>query len=1624
MIQPKDSSVKTILLIILMYLVPSLMWAENEAWVGYDASTKMLAFHYDENKSSAQGIVTYSLNNDDESPAWLEQQANIESVVIEESFSQVRPTTCYRWFFHCTKLTSITGLENLNTSEVTDMRQMFYECSSLPTLDLSSLDTRKVKTMNSMFTNDAKLASISFSNQFAGTNLEEAKELFAGCTSLTKLDLRYLVTTDKLTSTKQMFTQCSSLEYLDISGMNTSSVTDMSYMFAGCTALKGVLAGYYFIVDNVTDDTNMFYSCTSLPGFDESSIGKAKANYDNDGYFTDMAYVLYNAASKTLSFYGKEKFAAEESTDEMMQLNTGDNAPAWFKYNQDIVKIVIDESFANARPTSCYYWFYKLTNITSIEGLEYLNTSEVTTMSHMFEASSTLKELKFSNRFKGTKLEDARNAFKGCSSLREIDLSGLQTTDKLTHIENMFQDCDSLRSVDISGMNTTGVKSATEMFQHCSVLRVIHTGDSFTLDVQSQGEKMFDGCGFLPGFEESSVGKEKAKHFPDGYFYGDNPVAWVQYEVSERFLRFHYDNNWNTNFTDTIYRLNTGTETPQWAHLKDKIEWVTFYKFSNARPTSCYQWFKGFKRMNLLYSSHLNANEVTTMQEMFYDCQTMRDIEFSSYTTKLTTTNSMFRNCKSLTSIDVQLYDAYELTDMGSMFRDCPLLKEIRILYDTKKLTDISYAFCNDSALEKASFFEYFNGECIQNATAVFKNCKSVKLIDMRFFKTSEALKTTEQMFDSCCSLQRIYIPKMNTSGVNNMSNMFRNDSSLRTIYVGDDFIVPDSAQYDGLFEGCISLPCFDKNADDKEKAKYFPEGYLYEGAAVPWVSYSKTDKTLTFHYNEDSYMNLTDKIYPLNTGLNPPVWSEYKDDITKVVFERNFANTCPTSCYQWFANFKNLTTIEGANYLNTSSVTSMAQMFTGCKSLTSLDLSTFDTKNVQSMANMFDDCQNLTELNVSGLDVQSLQEAQSMFKGCSRLKNLTLDWKNATSLTSAGDMFNGCKSLNMLDLTSFSTANVKSTSGMFENCDSLVAIYTSDSFALSSDCSSANMFNASPLLPAYDATKVDKSKACYYSKGGYFFSKANTKPWVDVYTKLVEEGQSEKHNMIITFHYDDAKDLYLDSTGYNHAVYDMPSENLVTPEWVTYIQKLNERNVYHITAKFNPSFSLYRPTTCYKWFYNIHYLWDGFQGLEYLNTSDVTNMDYMFYDTNFPSIDLSHFNTENVTSMAYMFYGQHLCHTLDLRSFNTSKVTDMTGMFSGCTSLDSIYLSSFNTSEVTSMAHMFERVCHLTSLDLTSFDISKVTDMSYMFNHEASGNYRGCNLTNIYVNEDFVLGQNCSADKMFVEATTLPHYDGTADKTKAHYKEGGYLTLRRQFSVGDTKYNADGWGDETTCYDDVDFTADPEYRSAFDFSFSADNTASYTRTTSNHWATLCLPFAFSADNSTARFYSVKSYTEGNIAVTALTGTIEAGTPVLAYITNGELNVNATGAAAVAEAKQLSELKGVFAQTEVADEEYIIANDHFWNASWLKTNNEAVKNVYVAPYRASLTLNLTAGAKPYSISINLGETDGIDSIDTTDPSAFLDGAELYDLQGRRLSAPQRGVMIVRKGGVSRKVIIK
>ena len=126
-----------------------------------------------------------------------------------------------------------------------------------------------------------------------------------------------------------------------------------------------------------------------------------------------------------------------------------------------------------------------------------------------------------------------------------------------------------------------------------------------------------------------------------------------------------------------------------------------------------------------------------------------------------------------------------------------------------------------------------------------------------------------------------------------------------------------------------------------------------------------------------------------------------------------------------------------------------------------------------------------------------------------------------------------------------------------------------------------------------------------------------------------------------------------------------------------------------------------------------------GLVSLSYLDISNVTDMNRMFYNCNkLTTLDVSNWNTSNVTDMNRMFTYCLSLTSLDLSNFNTSKVINMRCMFQACTNLTTLDVSNFNTSNVTDMAAMFYNCKNLTTLDLNNFNTGNVTDMNSMFSN------------------------------------------------------------------------------------------------------------------------------------------------------------------------------------------------------------------------------------------------------------------------------------------------------------------
>ena len=248
------------------YFTPKALAQEDEAYVHLSADKTTLTFYHDRERNFRMRCYAWSieetmLQNDQSTPAWLSDEVaskeEITKIVIDESFRNFVPKTTAGWFEGLTALEEIRGLENLNTSEVTDMSRMFAGCGALRSLDVSRFDTLNVKQM---------------------------QQMFMGCAALTELDL-YFFDTAKVTDMHEMFKDCKGLTTLDLSNFQTSEVKDMREMFSGCSALTTI---WSFAFRNCFASEAMFYECTSLQGatnFNEKYTDARMANPER-GYFS------------------------------------------------------------------------------------------------------------------------------------------------------------------------------------------------------------------------------------------------------------------------------------------------------------------------------------------------------------------------------------------------------------------------------------------------------------------------------------------------------------------------------------------------------------------------------------------------------------------------------------------------------------------------------------------------------------------------------------------------------------------------------------------------------------------------------------------------------------------------------------------------------------------------------------------------------------------------------------------------------------------------------------------------------------------------------------------------------------------------------------------------------------------------------------------------------------------------------------------------------------------------------------------------------------------------------------------------------------------------------------------
>ena len=1292
-------AVLSVLFITLVSLPQTAMAKAWKAYVVEDDTT--LTFYYDAKWGTRSG-TTYDIDakqaDDPKCPAWAGSSTTttttpnvrITKVVFDSSFKAYKPTSTERWFFKCTKVVSFEGIENLCTDQVTDMSLMFYGCESLKTIDVSYFNTANVKEMEHMFAECYKLTTIYCDEDWND-------------------------------------------------GTNRGGL-----MFNRCYSLKGI-AHYQDKSDKL--NLNMANAAT--------------------GYFTSKAYVVVNDGTLTF-YYGTDRSTCTGSKYGIYQtwpIKELEDCPIW-TIQYDIKKVVFDKSFQVFKPTTTKKWFSGFGNLSSILALDYLCTDRVTTMNGMFQNCSSLTYINMVN-FNTSNVTDMSAMFFGCSSLTRLNVSNFDVS-KVTNMSEMFYGCTALKNIFCNDDWTSSVlQDGNRMFSGCEKLRGEESYNSSNTDASMANPTSgyFKNTLYVLYYENTLTfynDEDKGGWLRPGaaYFFDENlpdgeSPAWLKVEKQ--------------NVKKVVFAPSFKTVRPtNMGHWFDGFENLTTIEGMENLCTdsvvNMYYTFKGCSSLTSIDLSHFNTKNVKVMQSMFDGCSALTTLDVSNFDmSKMINTESMFRNCTDLTTIyssddwnsspvensyfmfknctNLQGAVAYNDNETGASMANpttgyftaktyveyknntltfyCDNLKATRSgtvyvldenlpddkspawLAQQKNVTKVVFdsSFKDSKPTTMMNWFYGFENlttiegmenlctDSVVNMAYTFSGCSSLTSIDLSHFNTENVI-LMKSMFQGCRALTTLDVSNFDMSKMINMESMFHGCSALTTIYGNEDWDICSSTWEDGtgMFLFCTNL----------KGAVEYNSYYTGSSMANPTTGYfTKTayvvenNGTLTFYCDTKraSRTGTSYNIYDRNVDLNYPAWagdvSDVNERITKVVFDSSFNNYKPTSTERWFNYCTKIKTIEGIENMITDEVTDMSRMFSGCSALTSINMSNFNTENVTTMEEMFFGCSALTSINVSNFNTENVTTMKGMFNNCKALASLDLSSFNTANVTDMCAMFLGCAALTTLDVSTVNTAKVTDMEFMFSGCSALTTIYCDNDWNSGTVKYSNDMFIGCTSLTgavAYDASKVDVSMA--NPTTGYFTSK--------VYA--VKDGST------LTFYYDENRKSH---TGTK--IYTITADYDECPAWA------DNREIQKVV--FDSSFKDYKPTTTKGWFYTFEEL-ETIEGIENLNTEQVTSMEYMFYYTpTLETIDLTHFNTANVTNMYGMFQDSPKLRTLDLSSFNTEKVTDMASMFSGCTALTTIYCNDdWNSDVVKNSSGMFnacENLKGAVAYDMKKLDVS-----------------------------------------------------------------------------------------------------------------------------------------------------------------------------------------------------------------------------------------------------------------------------------------------------------------------------
>ncbi len=430
-----------------------------------------------EHETSQSMIFDISSSTDDKVMAYFVSNNSGYTLYINSDGVVVANDNCSGLFSGFKYLTEIEGLENFDTSNVTNMSGMFYGCSTLDNVYLKQLNTSNVTDATGMFNGCTSLVSLEMGNLNKLTNMSG---MFYNCSSLISIELGDM---DSLVSSNGMFGNFTSLVSVKIG--NLSNLEDMSSMFYGCTKLQTVDLSKSSL-GNVKNMIGTFSGCTSLKELDFSMLDTSNVT-DTSGLFsgcTSLSSIKLGSLSKLTTISSMFNNCKALSSIELGDMNSLTSASGLFSGFNSLVSVKLG-NLTNLVDMSGMF-----SGCTSLKELDFSmsDTSNVTNMSATFAGCTSLTSVKLGNL---SKVENFSNMFASCNKLETVDLKQ-SNSNSAQNISAMFGGCSSLIDLDMSNFDTSNVTNMSGLFSGCTSLRNLDIS-GFTINDSTSTSSMFGG---------------------------------------------------------------------------------------------------------------------------------------------------------------------------------------------------------------------------------------------------------------------------------------------------------------------------------------------------------------------------------------------------------------------------------------------------------------------------------------------------------------------------------------------------------------------------------------------------------------------------------------------------------------------------------------------------------------------------------------------------------------------------------------------------------------------------------------------------------------------------------------------------------------------------------------------------------------------------------------------------------------------------------------------------------------------------------------------------------------------------------------------------------------------------